>query len=152
MRALDVTGQRFGHLVALEAAAPRILPSGQPETRWRFRCDCGSAVERSLSNVRAGRTRSCGCARRAHPIITYIGAHARVRRARGSARNHLCVDCGERADEWSYDGGSPVEIRGLVPTSKGGKTYVRSMAWSPDPADYSPRCRADHREHDGRAA
>lgn len=52
----DLTGQRFGHLVAVE---PR------PNSRWLFRCDCGQMCVKRSNNVVYGTTRSCGCARRA---------------------------------------------------------------------------------------
>lgn len=53
---LDVTGQRYGRLVALELAH---VIKGQRS--WRFRCDCGTETIKQLSHVRQGRTRSCGC-------------------------------------------------------------------------------------------
>jgi len=33
----------------------------------RFRCDCGSVVEKSLSDVVSGRVKSCGCYQKKHP-------------------------------------------------------------------------------------
>lgn len=33
-------------------------------TYWRFRCDCGKYVTACVSNVTAGRMKSCGCFRR----------------------------------------------------------------------------------------
>lgn len=31
--------------------------------RWRVRCDCGTEFEAAINNIRAGKTRSCGCLR-----------------------------------------------------------------------------------------
>lgn len=59
MKALDVTGQRFGRLVAIE----RDRSSGGRHTKWLFRCDCGAHVSIFLDAVRSGRTTSCGCFR-----------------------------------------------------------------------------------------
>lgn len=39
----------------------------------------------------------------------YRGAHDRVRRARGSASNHQCSNCGSRAQHWAYDHQDPDE-------------------------------------------
>jgi hypothetical protein len=54
-RARDLSGQRFGCLVALE------LVSSSGKARWRCLCDCG--VERIVfsTNLVTGQTRSCGC-------------------------------------------------------------------------------------------
>lgn len=71
----------------------------------------------------------------------YAAAHKRVMRARGKASEFSCVDCGRRAHEWSYDGGSAAEIRG---DDGAGHT----LCWSPDESDYSPRCRPCHRRRD----
>lgn len=50
---IDITGQRFGFLIAL---------SYQPDTgRWLCRCDCGNEVLRPSGSLRSGATKSCGC-------------------------------------------------------------------------------------------
>jgi len=72
---------------------------------------------------------------------SYDGAHKRVSRERGRAIGHICADCGSRADEWSYDGSSSEE---LATTTRKGET----LAYSANPADYSPRCRPCHRRLD----
>jgi hypothetical protein len=51
----DITGQRFGRLVAL-------YPTGERRYRkvvWRFRCDCGNTIDCVINNLRY--TQSCGC-------------------------------------------------------------------------------------------
>lgn len=59
-RRIDLTGQRFGHLVALSREGYR---SGQ--SLWLCRCDCGKTATVSMSNLRSGHTTSCGCALKA---------------------------------------------------------------------------------------
>ena len=54
----DISGMRFGRLVALEATDKRLY-SGS--TVWRCRCDCGSICEVSLQQLTGGYTKSCGC-------------------------------------------------------------------------------------------
>lgn len=57
--ALDISGERYGRLVAVERAE-----SPSRRTKWLFECDCGAKVVRGLEQVRAGMTRSCGCLRK----------------------------------------------------------------------------------------
>ena len=57
MAYLDLTGQRFGRLVALKRVP---TPSGK-DTRWICRCDCGQIYETNQADMRRGKTRSCGC-------------------------------------------------------------------------------------------
>ena len=52
----DATGERFGRLVAVEFIEMR-----NSRQIWRFRCDCGNEIERDISRVKYGSTRSCGC-------------------------------------------------------------------------------------------
>lgn len=66
--------------------------------------------------------------------IGYDGAHERVKSVKGSASLHRCVDCGERADEWSYNGSCERERR----------DELSGCAYSPSPDRYSPRCRSCH--------
>jgi hypothetical protein len=51
---LNLTGQRFGKLVAVER-----VPTGH----WRCQCDCGNESLVTIGNLRSGNTRSCGCGR-----------------------------------------------------------------------------------------
>jgi hypothetical protein len=53
----DITGQRFGRLVALDPTGNR-LDWG---VMWRCRCDCGAEIEKFGDYLRCGDTTSCGC-------------------------------------------------------------------------------------------
>lgn len=55
----DLTGQRFGRLVAIEPAET----IGE-RTRWLCRCDCGERWTVVTNSLMYGYTRSCGCLRR----------------------------------------------------------------------------------------
>jgi hypothetical protein len=58
----DMTGQKIGKLFFLQRAENRTSPSGQIETYWQVKCDCGNLFEIGRSNV--GRTFQCDlCAR-----------------------------------------------------------------------------------------
>lgn len=56
----DLTGQRFGRLVAVKALPPA---PGRRNKRWECRCDCGNTSVVDGSNLTTGNTISCGCAR-----------------------------------------------------------------------------------------
>lgn len=43
--------------------------------------------------------------------VTYSGMHQRVRKVKGLARDHACVDCGGKGSQWSYDRLDPDERR-----------------------------------------
>ena len=67
--------------------------------------------------------------------IVYGTQHQRLRRARGSAGELLCVDCGGPARDWSYDHTDPDE-------------RVDSFVFSLDFDRYEPRCRSCHKVFD----
>ena len=52
----DITGQRFGRLVAI-----RLDPAGG--SKWLVYCDCGVHFFAEGTDLRRGRTTSCGCYR-----------------------------------------------------------------------------------------
>lgn len=57
--ALDITGQKFHLLTALEPTKRR---SGNCII-WKCQCDCGNFTEVALSDLKQGKTKSCGCMR-----------------------------------------------------------------------------------------
>lgn len=58
----DITGQRFGKLVAKKF----VYYDEKYRDNWLFRCDCGTEKIMPTANVKWGRVRSCGCLRRIH--------------------------------------------------------------------------------------
>lgn len=58
-RAIDVTGQRFGRLVAISRAHQRYEDKGG--WCWRCRCDCGETIITRLDALLSGATQSCRC-------------------------------------------------------------------------------------------
>ena len=63
-RAVDIRGQRFGRLSAIEALEKR---SGSESVVWRCRCDCGRETETASRDLLSGNTRSCGCIKQEQP-------------------------------------------------------------------------------------
>ena len=64
MKALDITGQRFGRLTALMR-----IGSVHGKALWRFACDCGAAADVCASSVKSGATKSCGCLHRESAVV-----------------------------------------------------------------------------------
>lgn len=58
MKAMDITGQKFGMLTAISAAG-----SIGRRAAWMFVCDCGKRVRWNGHAVRSGAKYSCGCTR-----------------------------------------------------------------------------------------
>lgn len=93
----DITGQRFGRLVAWE---PSDMHDAYGSTIWRCRCDCGNTVLVPIGQLTSGMKKSCGCL--GHPplkefvgkrfgrltVISYAGKRSGMHRWRC-----LC-DCG----------------------------------------------------------
>ena len=56
MKAIDLTGQRFGRLVAVDRA-----PKRGRHLCWNCVCDCGNTNVASTCDLRTGNSKSCGC-------------------------------------------------------------------------------------------
>jgi hypothetical protein len=61
MKVIDITGRRFGRLVALSLVRRR--RGKRVSVYWRCRCDCGKTKTISGDSLRLGNTLSCGCLR-----------------------------------------------------------------------------------------
>lgn len=77
MRVLDLAGQHFGRLVALSRT-----PSRQGHAMWLCRCECGEERVVGATDLRSGKTHSCGClqrevAARLRTTTNTIHGHAR---------------------------------------------------------------------------
>lgn len=62
---VDITNQRFGHLVALQP-----VENNKKGTYWLFHCDCGNNKEMLLQNVKSGKSTTCGCCKSVLGIAT----------------------------------------------------------------------------------
>lgn len=57
MKALDLTNQKFGKLIAVSKAPKQ----NDKYTRWLCQCECGNYAEIRTDYLRNGHTTSCGC-------------------------------------------------------------------------------------------
>ena len=135
----DLTGRRFGKLVAQERVEGRA-------SMWKCRCDCGAQKLVRTGDLNRG-TVSCGaigCRKPSTPRrddIGYWAAHSRVRNDRGPASGYTCVDCAASAYQWSYSHEAEDERISSDEATLG-------MPYSPDPSDYDPRCVTCHKAFD----
>lgn len=53
----DITGQRFGRLVAISYAGK----GNRRRTYWNCKCDCGNLTRVQTAHLKSGHTTSCGC-------------------------------------------------------------------------------------------
>lgn len=52
----DITGQRFGRLVAIKP-----VQNAHGNTVWECQCDCGNITFANGASLRKGNKKSCGC-------------------------------------------------------------------------------------------
>lgn len=114
-QAADLSGRRFGKLVALERAENVICEGKIIATQWKCQCDCGNIVIKRSQGLLNGKTKSCGCLRNeignnpfrfdvGQKIETKYGKFVvkeRMREERETDRIRdkkyicKCIDCGE---------------------------------------------------------
>lgn len=56
MKPVDLSGQKFGKLTAIERCG-----SQNGDAVWRCMCECGGEKIAKVGNLKVGHTRSCGC-------------------------------------------------------------------------------------------
>lgn len=63
MSHINISGTKFGRLVAVAQVGYAPLPSGKRMQIWKFTCDCGKSIEAKKAYITSGDTSSCGCLR-----------------------------------------------------------------------------------------
>ena len=61
MKLIDLTGNRYGHLVVINRAKNHVSSGGNKRVTWLCRCDCGNTTIVQGSKLKNGTTKSCGC-------------------------------------------------------------------------------------------
>ena len=115
MRKIDITGQRYGHLVALKED----VASPPKRRKWVCLCDCGNTKSVRFSHLRSGATTSCGCKH-------YVPIHGmRDSRIYGiwNAMKQRCEN--PKAARYGAYGG-----RGITVCEAWSKSFQEFYAWS----------------------
>ena len=97
MKKLDVTGEKYGRLTAIEP-----LQKLGKKTVWVFVCACGVVKSLQLEKVRDGRVSSCGCLRKeltAARSITHGNSVGRKQSRELKSYNHAKSRCCNPNDE-----------------------------------------------------
>jgi hypothetical protein len=77
MKAAELTGKRFGRLVAVA----RLFETYHGSRVWECICDCGTTVKVATNALTTGNTRSCGCLRVAECASRTRDPETRFRRS-----------------------------------------------------------------------
>ena len=130
-RRKDLLGEKFGHLTVVGELDPQ---------HWECLCECGRTTRVRAWSLTSGGTRTCGHGPTHHRSddAGYPAVHHRVRRDKGTAASHACVDCGKEAAHWSYDHRDPDERR----------DEENGLAYSLYSIHYEPRCVPCHKSFD----
>lgn len=107
-RVRDITGQRFGRLVALRRGENHRGGYAQ----WWLQCDCGSEpILRRSNAVISGNTTSCGCValERARTLNRSHGMSGHPAHASYKAAKTRCTN--PRQQSWKHYGGRGIEFR-----------------------------------------
>ena len=57
----DLSGKRFGKLTVIKRVDDYVSPSGRHQAKWLCQCDCGNTACITRSQLKSGKTKSCGC-------------------------------------------------------------------------------------------
>lgn len=108
MAAADLTGRRFGSLVALEREGATRW--GTP--LWRCRCDCGTEKLVASHNLLGGSTKSCGCRQGEHrPFVKHGAARRKSITAEYRIWQHVRSRCNDSgSDSWKWYGGRGISV------------------------------------------
>lgn len=80
-KAIDLTGQRFGRLVAIERVG-----TCKAGALWLCKCDCGEVTAVPTADLRRGHTRSCGCMERKGTRSPHYGIATNYKHGRSGSR------------------------------------------------------------------
>ena len=106
---LDLTGKRFGKLVALESVHHRGVVA------WVCICDCGNKTRSTTGSLNAGVAKSCGCVRKSEEFKaatakrnTKHGLYGTVEYATWNAIITRCENNNEPS--WTHYGGRGISV------------------------------------------
>lgn len=98
---LDVSGERYGRLVAIKRTEYQAPEDSRKRSWWLFKCDCGEEKIICLEPVRKGKTSSCGCLRTEELVKrSIIHGHKRNRKESRTLNSykHMISRCYDSSD------------------------------------------------------
>lgn len=118
----DLTGIRFGKLVALEIAPSDKYPNGRTVGKWKCKCDCGNVVEVRTDALLQKRQKTCGCGRKGIrvPLVEEtcpLCGKKYTRRAYSRTTQLYCKECqeeGKRRDAAILNNMNPSGVKRLI--------------------------------------
>jgi hypothetical protein len=139
-KALDLTGTRFGKLVAVA----HIAGTKSPRRRWRCLCDCGTVCVAAGQELRKGDTQSCGCLRKETTKTRGMSNldHGAARDAQESPEYRSWVEMRRRCTNpnfigYAYYGGRGIKVCQRWTNGEGGKSgfhcFLSDMGPKPTP-------------------
>lgn len=106
----DLTGQRFGRLVAIEYLGARPSKTGYKRTWWRCACDCGLITEVVAPALVQGNTKSCGCYLE-DSRHTHTRTHGKSHTREFAIWNTMRARCSNpNSEQWKYYGGRGIKV------------------------------------------
>ena len=120
----DLTGRTFGRLTVLEFAG---VDKGR-RSLWRCGCECGRATTVQGSNLKDGRTASCGCLR-AEMAPVYAVANPRTHGQTGTRMHRIWMRMIQRTTDPNYPGWKDYGGRGITmcPEWRSFEAFARDM-------------------------
>lgn len=89
MKAVDISGVRFGRLIAIRPNGFDVQPS-RNHIKWLCQCDCGSVIDARLNTLRSSNLQSCGCIKKS---ATHKVTHGMTGSPEYMAWAHLKARC-----------------------------------------------------------
>lgn len=99
----DVAGLKYGNLTAI---CPTNRRDAGRSVIWKWRCDCGAVIEKSLNGVSRGLVKSCGCLLQSVRKVVY-SEHLKPEYVLGTNLNML------RQDERSLRADNSTGVKGV---------------------------------------
>lgn len=117
---IDLTGERFGRLTAIERAESR-----NGKSMWLCKCDCGKEKIIQAMNLTHGDTKSCGCLQK-ETIRQISSTHNKSKTKLYRVYLHMKARCNNQSDKSYVDYGG----RGISVCKEWSESYEEFMKWS----------------------
>ena len=119
---LDITGQIFGRLTAIEKCVDK--PKGKG-AYWNCRCECGNVVVANVRDLRSGNTKSCGCLR-TDRVIEVCTKHGMSKSRLHAVWRSMIQRCTNPNDRYFNDYGG----RGISVCDEWEKDFKKFCEWA----------------------